>query len=826
LRTKSGAVLKGFCNLDAVELFGAPHVLTAFHDATEVLAARDALEESEAKYRLLAEASPEMVYLVDGEGIIRYVNGAAARMFGDTPEHVMGRSLAAVYPPAIAARHLGVIRHVMATGAYVATEVEEVFPTGRCWIDARLSPVRDEHGGIRAVLGLSQDISGRKRAEARTVAQRDLGLALGNAPDLATALSSGLEAALAISDTDAGGIYLVEPHDGGLHLQCHTNLSAEFVAHASLFPADSASARIAMAGRSVYTHFDAMPAPRFAGRAAEGLRAVAVVPFHHEQRVVGCLNVASHRADAIPDETRIALESAAIEIGNAVGRLQAEEALRASEERFRGLFEQASFGMALAHEGLGFVKVNAALQAMLHYSAEELGARSLGDVARVPGVEPLLARAERLRRGDAPAFQASAELVRKDGAALWSELTLSVLRGPAGGFLHFLVVVEDVAERRRMEEELQRTQRLDALGVLAGGIAHDFNNLLAGVFGFIDLARSALPQGERAAEHLGSALVAFERARGLSSQLLTFAKGGTPRKSTVALEGLLRDACNLALCGSSARSELDVPADLRAVEADPHQLGQVFSNVLINARQAMPQGGRVSVRAENRELDGAAGAPLPAGAYVLVSVSDEGVGIPGAIIDRVFDPFFTTKPHGTGLGLSITYSIVKRHDGHVALTSTPGVGTTVSVWLPAAAGAARASVAPAPLASERGAARVLFMDDDAIMRKLAEAVLGGAGHHVVSVSDGAAALGAFEAAHGAGTAFDLAILDLTIAGGMGGIETLAALRRLAPELPVCVSSGYADNDVLESFAAHGFAAALPKPYRAADLLRVVERARR
>jgi PAS domain S-box-containing protein len=821
IRTKTGAILKGFFNADTITLYGDRYLLTVFNDATEILNARDALAESEGKYRQLAEASPEMIYLIDGEGVVRYVNSPACAAFGADRNSIVGKSLDQLYPPQIAARHQKAVRQVIATGESIVVEVEEVFPTGKRWIDARLSPVRDEHGTITGVLGLSQDISRRKKVEAGTLIQRDLGIALGKVPNFEEGLCLCLDAALNVSGADSGGIYLMS-HTGELALHCQKNFSAEFIAAATGFSGDSPSAHIVKAGKPIYSRFEAIPVPSFDKRETEGLRAIAVIPFTHENRVVGCLNVASHVFDAFPDHARIALENVTLQIGNAVGRLQAEEALRESEERFRTVFEQAPFGIAMFAEDFRFFKVNQALCAMFGYTERELAGRTFNDVTCPQDRAEDAQRFVQLKQGEVPVFQVQKEFVRSNASILRGNLTLSVLRGLGGDFLHYLVMLEDITNRKKMEEELQRSQRIESLGVLAGGIAHDFNNLLAGIFGYTDLARLSLKPDNLAAGYLANAMAALDRARDLSRQLLTFAKGGSPQKSPLALGELLHDWCTLSLSGSKVSCECVIPSDLSVIEADQHQLAQVFSNLLINARQAMPDGGKVTISAENRQVSTGQRVPLAPGPYVMISITDEGIGIPEKIVGSIFDPFFTTKEHGSGLGLAISYSIVKRHNGHIAVHSTPGVGTTFAIWLPASEKRIDPiSPTVAPLAAE-GKGRILVMDDEPTVLKMMAAVINTGGYEVVTVTKGEAAIEAFTNAYRSGARFDLVILDLTVVGGMGGERTLAELKRIDPDVRACVSSGYSENDVLENPAAYGFSAAIRKPYRVNELLQIVQ----
>lgn len=375
-------------------------------------------------------------------------------------------------------------------------------------------------------------------------------------------------------------------------------------------------------------------------------------------------------------------------------------------------------------------------------------------------------------------------------------------------------------ERQEFESQLNRTQRLESLGLLAGGIAHDFNNLLGGILGNIDLARSTLDDKAQAAKYLQTAIGAFTRAKDLTRQLLTFSKGGAPATQPVALGAVLEEARSLALSGSRLRCEIGLGDDLDTVDADPNQLAQVMNNVLLNARQAMPEGGRISVEAENSHIRSQGIAGLSEGHYALITVRDEGVGIPASVLPKVFDPFFTTRESGSGLGLATCHSIVRRHGGAMTLESTLGAGTTVRIYLPVSHTAA-VSRSQEPASTQRLAGRVLVMDDEEVMRSVATHMLRHLGLEVVCVRDGEEAEATFARELKSGGRFDAVLLDLTIPGGMGGERAMAQIRKLDPEVPGVVASGYSDSPVLAEPAKYGFAGKIEKPYRTSQLRAVL-----
>jgi PAS domain S-box-containing protein len=824
VRTKDGTLLKGFFHAQFIPYQGQHCLLTIFNDMTETLDAMQALAASEAKYRTLAESSPEMIYVIDRQGVVQYVNPAGLAHFAGVEGSVIGKHLRDLYPPAIAERHLGAIAAVVDTGRPLTSELLEHFPTGARWIDARLSPIRDATSAITGVLGMSQDITERKRAEERAVVQRDLALALLQTTDLALGLRACFESALRVSGMDCGGIYLRDARSGDLRLVHHQGLSAAFVDAVRHVPADAPNTAVVMAGKPVYAPRGALPASALLGPEEEGLRSIAVIPFAHRDEVIGCLNLASHALAEVPIEAKVALETIVAQIGSSVAGLRAAAALQESEERFRAIFEQASVGIAMADQALRFTRVNGVFSSMLGWSEQDLAGVTLRDIIdpddRVTEGECL----DRLSHGETRRYTAQKRYLRKGGGSLWADLSVSAMYDASGDFLQYLVVMEDISARKRAEEELQRANRIEALKVFAGGIAHDFNNLLSGMLGYLDLARQELPHHHPACEYLDKSFPAFERAKDLARQMLTFAKGGAPLKKPLELPDLLRSSCQLALSGSNIRCDYHIDDDLWPVEGDEHQLAQVWSNLALNAWQAMPDGGTITISAENRALAPGQVGKLAAGRYVAVAVRDEGMGIPEKIIDKVFDPFFTTKHRGSGLGLATSHSIVTRHGGHIGVASRPAEGSVFTVFLPASSGPAANPPKTAPDVDWRGSGRVLVMDDERDIREMIRDILSRHGYEVEVAADGRASVDMYARAMREAKGFDLVILDLTVPGGTGGAWALRELKKLDPHVVAIVSSGYSDHAELTHFEEHGFSGMVAKPYRASVLLLAVRNA--
>jgi len=375
----------------------------------------------------------------------------------------------------------------------------------------------------------------------------------------------------------------------------------------------------------------------------------------------------------------------------------------------------------------------------------------------------------------------------------------------------------EIKQREKMEEELLRVRNLESLGTLAGGIAHDFNNFLTIVQGNVELAKSRLNPDTPVQEILDQTAKACQRAAFLSSQLLTFAKGGAPIRRVASVAKLILDVVHLARAGSSITIGVEIAEDLRSAEVDAAQIGQVLYNILLNAKQSMPEGGIIEIRAENIALGG--DKESDSGAYVRISIRDYGSGIPADILPRVFDPYFTTKQSGSGLGLATAYAIVSKHGGHISVDSKSGEGSVFIVDLPAS-GEIPAPDPPAIARLQRGTGRLLVMDDDEALRKLLDRILTRLGYQVQSARDGAEAIALYEAAKDSGRGFDAVLLDLTVSGG---IEAAARLKELDPDAKLVVSSGYSDAPVMSRFREYGFDDVIAKPWEAAQLSELFRR---
>ncbi|MGR3220360.1 MAG: PAS domain S-box protein [Candidatus Anammoxibacter sp.] len=509
-------------------------------------------------------------------------------------------------------------------------------------------------------------------------------------------------------------------------------------------------------------------------------------------------------------------------------RVEAEKEAHKSNRRFARMLEVSEDAIVSINEDQRIIIFNKGAERVFGYTAAEIMGKPIETLVpdrhrvnhktKVEGFGRSETESARLNDRQYELFG-----LRKNGDEFPAEISISKFL--EDGKMIFTAVVHDITQRKILENESLKVQKLESVGVLAGGIAHDFNNILTAILGNTNLAGILIKAGNRdkAIEALSTVEKATVRARDLTQQLLTFSKGGVPVKKAVVLGKLIRESSEFATRGSNVKCESTITEDLWAVEVDEGQINQVINNIVINATQSMPQGGTLKINAKNiTEIDKEHTAALKNQKQIRISFKDQGSGIKKEHLANIFDPYFTTKQKGSGLGLASSYSIIKNHSGLITVESELGSGSTFHVYLPASTKTVKKEnvVADKPLT---GSGKILIMDDNDAIRDMGSQVLSFIGYEVECAEDGVEAIDMYKKAMESKKPFDVVIMDLTIPGGMGGKEAIVKLHEICPNAKAIVSSGYANDPIMADYAKYGFKNVLGKPFEIKDMNEVLQR---
>ena len=497
-----------------------------------------------------------------------------------------------------------------------------------------------------------------------------------------------------------------------------------------------------------------------------------------------------------------------------------ELSLIESEEKFRLLMELSTDGVLVVQDGK-IKEVNYYLAKMCGYTIDEVLDTDLASFFHADDIETIATIYEKPLIDDNALAVHDLTLMCKNGHRVEVEVI-------AGRFIFQnkpsnLLVVRNISDHSKSDSELERTRQLESIAALSGGIAHDYNNLLTAIIGNISLAQTYLDPDDKVFLLLSQALTASKTAKELTQKLITFSKGGSPDKKVAEVAKLVKNATEFTLSGSNLKSDFNFPDNLWPVEVDSRQIGQAIHNVIMNAREAMPEGGLIEVGAENVTSDDDL-SNLRNGKYVKISITDYGIGIAQKNLDKIFNPYFSTKKmgnkKGTGLGLSICHSIIRKHGGNVTVESKYRRGSTFNIYLPSANGKSPDQRATDNMEQEIpifGEGRILVMDDEAMIRKLAGELLSYLGYEVDFALDGSEAIKRYKQAMKSNKPFDAVILDLTVKGGMGGKEAIQKLAKIDPNVVAIVSSGYCNDPGIIDYGQYGFSGVVTKPYTMSEL---------
>lgn len=540
------------------------------------------------------------------------------------------------------------------------------------------------------------------------------------------------------------------------------------------------------------------------------------------------LNKEIEALEKLVDERTAMLNTAQAELQRQeVLRKEAQEAHKTSANRYALILEGATDGLWDRDLVTGNIYFSPRWKKMLGFKDYEFPNNYSAFTERVhpDDLKRVQDTVQRHFRGETKVYLCEFRIRHKDGSYHWVLARGATRKNENGKAIQFAGSHTDITNQRHMETELLKTQKLESIGLLAGGVAHDFNNLLTVIVGNISVAKECLNQHDDIFDMLAAAEKATFRARDLTKQLLTLSKGGAPSKKPTSIDRLIRETARLTLRGSNVNYRCHLPDKLWLAEIDEGQINQVINNLLINAKHAMPEEGIVIINAENIIVLEDHFKSIKKGEYIKITIKDKGCGIPKENLHKIFEPYFTTKESGTGLGLATSLSIIKKHHGYIEFESELGDGTTVQIYLPALKHKKTVQTKEKKTkAAAKGQGKLLIMDDDEMVSQALGLVLKKTtDYEVVFAKDGVEAIRLYKKAKKSSSPFAAVIMDLTIAGGMGGKEAIEKLKKYDPGVKAIVCSGYSEDPVMSNYRKYGFCDMLAKPYSIKEMNEKLEK---
>jgi len=775
-----------------------------------------ALRESEEKYRTFVQTIPDIVYTIDEDGYFTFVSDCIEQL-GYKPEELLGK-------------HFSIILH--------GDDVEDV----------SRSSVLKKYEGKRTGDGNAPRLFDERRTRTRKTANLEVRLIQKGSEGFRSGLID------VMTEVSASGFYSKEISDGDKKFIGTVGVIRDITERKKQEEAlresesklkgvlDAIADCICMIDTDLNIIWANEPFIKVFGSDAESRKCYnAILRKDHPCDAIHCIAGKAftdgkvHEQDLSFSDDRgemhyfhctsnVALKdmqgnpvTAILFLRDMTEYFKAEEARRASQQFAKNIIDSSIDMIIAVDKNRRIIEFNKAAQEAFGYTSEEILGKGI-EVLYASDEESGSIYEEVLKTG-----QTRREIHnrRKNGDIFPALLSSSVLIDKDGSLVGIMGVSRDTTEIKKMEDEILRAQKLESIGILAGGIAHDFNNILTAILGNVSLALYAR-QDEEIKRRLRETEKAALRAQDLTYQLLTFSKGGAPVKKTSSLKDLIRDSAGFASRGTNVRVEYYFGDDSWTVEVDEGQMSQVINNLVINAVQAMPNGGVISISTANERIEHQSVLPLKAGNYVCIVVRDTGIGIPFEHFSKIFDPYFTTKQKGSGLGLATSYSIIKNHEGTITVESELGLGTTFYIYLPASP---YRTVKSETAGNEpvTGSGHILIMDDEEAIREILGGMLDRLGYSVSSACNGDEAIEIYKKAMKSENPVDAVIMDLTIPGGMGGRECMEKLKKHDKNVRAIVSSGYSNDPVMANFSKFGFSGCVSKPYRLEQLGEILDR---
>ncbi|MBL7180241.1 MAG: PAS domain S-box protein [Desulfobacterales bacterium] len=765
-------------------------VFGTFQDITKRRQAEEALKESEQKYRHLVESTADWIWACDLEGRQTFANKAPKGMLGYEVHEIIGVLGDSLMHPEDAKRmQKWFNKSVEEKKGWKNSILRWKHKDGSIkFLESTARPILDSEGNLTGFIGIDRDITERRQIEE----------ALRESEERFKAQYQGTPNPTFTWKKQGEDFVLIDFNDAARAIT--DGKAGEFVGRKAT-ELYSGRQELLRDLRRCYDQRDVIRREIRSEHFVPGRLVVVTFAFVPPDLVLVHLEDITDRRQAEEEQVKLQVQlSNALEIAH-LGHWEYDVVsdLFTFNDHFYKIFRTTA-------EQLGGYTMSSAEYARRFVHPDDMHIVEEETRKAIEATDPHFSR------------QLEHRLLYADGTVGHITVRFFIVKDAHGRTVKTYGVNQDITERKKMEEELLRAQKLESVGLLAGGIAHNFNNILTTILGNVSLAKiQVTPEGE-IFEMLSEAETASLRARTLTRQLLTFAKGGAPVKETASIKEILKESPSFVLRGSKSRCEFSIAEDLWPAEIDVGQMSQVINNIVINANQAMPEGGIIQVAAENLIIEDRHGLPVKPGRYIKISITDQGVGIAEKHLLNIFDPYFTTKQEGSGLGLATTYSIIKKHDGHITVESQLGAGTTFHIHLPASD---EAVLEKEEVKLITGQGRILVMDDEAPLRKTVRRMLNNLGYESEFAKDGAEAIRMYKEAQESEKPYDAVLLDLTIPGGMGGKEAIKKLLEIDPEVKAIVFSGYSDDPVLANFQEYGFKGMMPKPFESLSLGKVL-----
>jgi len=759
-------------------------------DVTERRRSEEALREGKAMLKQVLDTVPQSIFWKDRDSVYLGCNAVFARAVGlEDADQIKGKTdFDLPWPRTEAEAYIADDREVITSNLPKRSIIESLQQAdgSRLWIDTFKVPLLDRLGNVCGVLGVYEDVTRRRNTEERIIkSERQLRASqevarLGNWDlDLVSQKLEWSDETYKLFDKTPGKfVPTFEGFARAVHPDDREAMQTKFN---SALESDDNPYHLA----------------------------VRIINDSGREWVMEAFGAVRREKDGTP----VGIFGTAQDVTE---QRQAEEALRVKEEMLRNLLDSVDEGFIMIDRGYRILAANRAYCSQVGLSPADIVGKHCYTVSHglpVPCFENGEECAPRRVFETGEPCVSVHRHTDQGSDVIFVETKAFPLKEISGQVTSVIEVINNITEKQLLEEQRLKAQKLEAVGTLAGGIAHDFNNLLQGVFGYISMAKMNLDQRQKSLDMLEQAEKALHMSVKLTTQLLTFSKGGKPIRRKIELRPVIEDSVRFALSGSRIDCRIEVDDALWMVEADEGQIGQVIQNMVLNAEQAMPMGGTVKITAANvRAPEKKLPQALPKGNYVEISINDNGIGIPKDYLSKIFDPYFTTKDKGSGLGLATSYSIIKNHGGLIDVKSELGIGSTFFVWLPATETVEEKTETVAVSGPAVRKLRILLMDDEEIVRNIAGEMIRSLGHEVVFAANGEEAIARYRESMPTDRSFDIVILDLTIRGGMGGEAAMKALYAIDPEIKAIVSSGYADSSAISEYQALGFRTCLAKPY--------------